>query len=161
MTEDINLPERMGRFFGSLSHELHAGEQIELLWRPRGEERPPRRECLPDFEQVSLKAVTLGPEHDVFVQAVTEPGTAPWEAESTQLLAYWYRRPRRSGDPRSALGAGAAEMRPLPYAEPSWAFIQCYPDGDSTCEAGWFYYRSRCPIRGELEAEGRSPELEW
>ena len=161
MTEDFNLSERMTIFFGSLSHELAAGEQVELLWQPRGENEFLRSECFPDLEGASRRAASLGPACDVYLQATTEPGTVPWETESTQLLAYWYNRPRESGDPRSLRFADVSEMCPLPHAEPSLAFFQHFPDGNTTCVAGWFYYRSRCPIRRRLASEGRSPELEW
>lgn len=161
MTEDFNLSERMTVFFGSLAYEFAAGEHLELLWTPRGEKYALRRECFPDLERASRRAASLGPACDVYLQATTEPGTVPWETENTQLLAYWHNRHRESGDPRSLQFADISEMRPLPYAEPSLVFIQCYPDGDTTCVAGWFYYRSRCPIRHQLASDGRSPELEW
>ena len=161
MTEDYNLSESMTVFFGSLSYEFAAGEQLELLWTPRGENEFLRSECFPDLEQASRRAASLGPACDVYLQATTEPGTTPWETENTQLLAYWHNRPRESGDPRSLRFSGVSEMRPLPYEEPSLAFFQDFPDGDSTCVAGWFYYRSRCPIRHQLASDGRSPELEW
>ncbi len=161
MTEDSNLSKRMALFFGSLSYKLAAGEQVELLWTPRGENHALRRECFADLQHTARRVTSLGPAHDVYLQAVTEPGTTPWETESTQLLAYWYNRARESGDPRSFQFSDVSEMRPLPYAEPSLVFIQHFPDGDTTCVAGWFYYRSRCPIRHRLASEGRSPELEW
>jgi hypothetical protein len=161
MTEASNLSERMTIFFDSLSHELAAGEQVELLWQPGGENEFLRSECFPDLKRASRRAASLGPACDVYLQATTEPGTTPWETENTQLLAYWHNRPRESGDPRSLRFADISEMRPLPYVEPSLVFIQCYPEGDTTCEAGWFYYRSRCPIRHRLASESCSPELEW
>ena len=161
MTEDSNLSERMNVFFGSLAYEFAAGEQLELLWKPREENSALHRECFPDLQQAARRAISLGPDYDVFLQAVTEPGTTPWENESTQLLAYWHSRPRDSDDPRSLEFADVIEMCYLPYDEPSLAFFQDFPDGDTTCEAGWLYYRSRCPIRHQLAAEGRSPELEW
>jgi len=161
MTEIYNLSERMTAFFGSLSHELAAGEQVELLWTPRGENYALRRECFPDLERASQRAASLGSACDVCLLATNEPGTVPWEAENTQLLAYWRHRPRESGDPCSLEFAGLIEMCPLPYDEPSLAFFQDFPDGDTTCVAGRLYYRSRCPIRHQLAAEGRSPELEW
>jgi len=161
MTEDYNLSERMTVFFGSLAYEFAAGEQLELLWKPREENSTIHTECFPDLQQAARRATSLGPDYDVFLQAVTEPGTTPWENESTQLLAYWRSRPRESGDPSNLEFAGVIEMCPLPYAEPSLAFFQDFPDGDTTCVAGWLYYRSRCPIRHQLAAEGRSPELEW
>jgi len=136
MTEDHNLSESMTVFFSSLSYEFAAGEQLELLWTPRGENEFLRSECFPDLKRASRKAASLGPACDVYLQATTEPGTTPWEAENTQLLAYWRNRPRESGDPRSLQFADISEMRPLPYAEPSLVFIQCYPDGDTTCVAG-------------------------
>jgi hypothetical protein len=159
--EDSNLLDRMTIFFGSLAYEVTAGEQIELLWKPREENSAIHRECFPDLQQAARRATSLGPACDVYLQATTEPGTTPWETESTQLLAYWHSRPRESGDPRSLEFAGVIEMRPLPYDEPSLAFFQNFPDGDTTCVAGQLYYRSRCPIRHRLAAEGRSPELEW
>lgn len=159
--EDSNLSDRMTIFFGSLSYEVASTEQIELLWTPRGENGDLRRECFPDLQQAARRATSLGPDHDVFLQAVTEPGTTPWEMQSTQLLAYWHTRPRRSGDPRTLEFAGVIEMCPLPYAEPSLAFFQDFPDGGTTCVAGRLYYRSRCPIRHRLIPEGCSPELEW
>ena len=161
MTEDYNLSERMTVFFGSLAYEFAAGEQLELLWKPREENSTIHRECFPDLQQAARRATSLDPDYDVFLQAVTEPGTTPWENESTQLLANWHSRPRESGDPSNLEFAGVMEMCPLPYTEPSLAFFQDFPDGDTTCEAGWLYYRSRCPIRHQLAAEGRSPELEW
>lgn len=161
MTGDYNLSERMTDFFGSLSYEFAAGEQLELLWTPYGENYALRRERFTDLERATRRAASLGPACDVYLQAATEPGTVPWETENTQLLAYWHNRPRESGDPRSLQFSDVSEMHSLPYAEPSLVFIQCYPDGDTTCEAGWLYYRSRCPIRHQLAAEGRSPELEW
>ena len=161
MTEASNLSERMTIFFDSLSHELAAGEQVELLWQPGGENEFLRSECFPDLKRASRRAASLGPACDMYLQATTEPGTTPWENESTQLLAYWRSRPRESGDPSNLEFAGVMEMCPLPYDEPSLAFFQDFPDGDTTCVAGWLYYRSRCPIRHQLAAEGRSPELEW
>ena len=161
MIEDSNLSEKMALFFGALSYELSGGEQVELLWKPRGENHALRRECFPDLQQAARRATSLGPAHDVFLQAVTVPGTTPWEAESTQLLAYWYNRPRESGDPRSLQFSDVSEMYTLPYDEPSLVFFRHYPDGDITCAAGWFYYRSRCPIRHRLASGGHSPELEW
>jgi hypothetical protein len=161
MTEDHNLSERMSIFFDSLAYKFDAGEQLELLWTPRGEGETLRSECFPDLERASRRASSLGPACDVYLQATTEPGTKPWETENTRLLAYWHNRPRESGDPRSLWFAGVMEMCPLPYDEPSLMFFQYFPDGDTTCVAGWLYYRSRCPIRRQLAAEGRSPELEW
>jgi hypothetical protein len=161
MTEDSNLSARMTMFFDSLSQELAAGEQFELLWTPRGEKYALRRECFPDLERASRRAASLGPACDVYLQATTELGTTPWETENTQLLAYWHNRPRESGDPRSLLFSGVSEMYTLPSDEPSLVFFQHFPDGDTTCMAGWLYYRSRCPIRHQLAAESRSPELEW
>jgi hypothetical protein len=161
MTEDYNLSERMTVFFGSLAYEFAAGEQLEVLWTPRGENYALRRECFPDLERASRRAASLGPACDVYLQATTEPGTTPWETENTHLLAYWHNRPRESGDPSNLEFAGVMEMCPLLYDEPSLAFFQDFPDGDTTCVAGWFYYRSRCPIRHQLASEGRSPELEW
>ena len=160
MTVNSNLSERMIAFFGSLSYLVDADELVEVLWAPRGENSALRRECFPDLQQAARRAASLGPAHHVFLQAVTEPGTTPWAKEGTQLLAYWHNRPRRNGDPRSLSYADAAEVRSL-YGEPSLVFIYCYPGGDSTCEAAWFYYRSRCPIREQHRAAGRSPELEW
>jgi hypothetical protein len=160
MTED-SLSERMTVFFGSLSYEFAAEEQFELLWKPREENSALHRESFPNLQQAARRTASLGPACDVYLQATTEPGTVPWETENTQLLAYRHNRPRESGDPRSLQFADISEMRPLPYAEPSLVFIQCYPDGDTSCVAGWLYYRSRCPIRHQLAAEGRSPELEW
>jgi hypothetical protein len=159
--EDSNLLDRMTIFFGSLRYEVTAGEQIELLWKPREENSAIHRECFPDLQQAARRATSLGPAHDVFLQVAAEPSTTPWENESTQLLAYWHSRPRESGDPRNLEFAGVIEMRHLPYDEPSLAFFQDFPDGDTTCVAGQLYYRSRCPIRHRLAAEGRSPELEW
>jgi hypothetical protein len=161
MTEDFNLSERMTMFFDSLSYKFAAGEQLELLWTPCGENYALSRECFPDLKRASRMAASLGPACDVYLQATTEPGTVPWETENTQLLAYWRNRPRESGDPRSLQFADISEMRPLPYAEPSLVFIQCYPDRDTTCVAGWFYYRSRCPIRYQLASDGCSSESEW
>lgn len=142
MADDVNLTESMSRFFGSLSHDLAAGELVELLWHPRDENEFRPRESFPDLEQAAQRAASLGSGHDVFLQATTEPGTAPWETEGTRLLACWLSRPRRGDDPRTVLGGGVAEMRLL-RGEPSLMFIQCFPDGDSTCEAIRFYYRSR------------------
>jgi hypothetical protein len=88
MTEDYNLSERMTVFFGSLAYEFAAGEQLELLWTPRGENEFLRSECFPDLERASRRAASLGPACDVYLQATTEPGTTPWETENTQLLAY-------------------------------------------------------------------------
>jgi hypothetical protein len=161
MIEDYNLSESMTIFFDLLSYEFAAGEQLELLWTPRGENYALRWECFHDLERASQRAASLGPACDVYLQATTEPGTVPWETEDTQLLAYWHNRPRESSDPRSLQFSDISEMHPLPYAEPSLVFIQCYPDGDTTCEAGRFYYRSRCPIRHRLASESCSPELEW
>jgi hypothetical protein len=161
MTEDSNLSERMSIFFGSLSYEFAAGEQLEVLWTPRGENEFLRSECFADLERASRRAASLGPACDVYLQATTEPGTVPWETENTQLLAYWHNRPRESGDPRSLEFADVLEMCYLPYDEPSLAFFQDFPDGDTTCVAGQLYYRSRCPIRHQLASDGCSPELEW
>jgi hypothetical protein len=161
MTEDFNLSERMTVFFGSLAYEFAAGEQLELLWTPRGENYALRRECFPDLERASRRAASLGPACDVYLQPTTEPGTTPWETENTRLLAYWHNRPRENGDPRSLEFSGVSEMYTLPYDEPSLVFFQDFPDGDTTCVAGWLYYRSRCPIRRRLAAEGRSSETEW
>lgn len=119
MIEDSNLSERMTIFFSSLAYEFAAGEQLELLWTPRGENYALRRECVLDLELASQRAASLGPACDVYLQATTEPGTTPWETEDTQLLAYWHNRPRESGDPRSLQFSDISEMRPLPYAEPS------------------------------------------
>jgi hypothetical protein len=160
MTEDFNLSERMTVFFGSLAYEFAAGEQLELLWKPREENSTIHRECFPDLQQAARRATSLGPDYDGYLQATTEPGTTPWETVNTQLPAYWHNRPRESDDPSNLEFAGVMEMCPLPYAEPSLVFIQCYPDGDTTCVAGWYYYRSRCPIRHQLASDGSS-ELEW
>ena len=67
-------------------------------------------------------------------------------AEAYEILSDPGKRERydlygRAG-PEAFPFADISEMRPLPYAEPSLVFIQCYPDGDTTCVAGWFYYRS-------------------
>ncbi len=151
MADDVNLSEGMSLFFGSLSHELAAGEQAELLWHPRGENEFRPRECFPDLMQASQRAASLGPHHNVFLQSTTEPGTTPWETEGTLLLACWLGRPRRVDDPRTVSGAGVAEMRLL-RGEPSLMLIQCFPDGDTTCEAIQFYYRSRWSAQQEPAA---------
>ena len=149
-------------FFDSLSYELPLESSSKLLWTPRGENDVRYGgNASPIWSGRARRVASLGPDYEVYLQATTEPGTTPWETENTQLLAYWHNRPRESGDPSNLEFAGVMEMCPLPYDEPSLAFFQDFPDGDTTCEAGWLYYRSRCPIRHRLAAEGRSPELEW
>ena len=65
MTEDYNLSERMTVFFGSLAYEFAAGEQLELLWKPREENSMIHRECFPDLQQAARRVTSLGPDYDV------------------------------------------------------------------------------------------------
>jgi hypothetical protein len=150
------LYEEMRQFFRELPSHYILGEeeQVELVWMPRGKNQPTHRECFPDLEQASARAVSLGPSHDVFLQAVIEPGTTPWETESTQLLACWH-------DVREKCGpTGVSTLVALPYDEPSQKWYQYYSGGGYTCIAVWFYYRSRCPIRARLRGEQQTPSDE-
>ena len=160
MIQDIRLYEGMRRFFWRLpdSYIITFDEQIELLWWPRGKNQPIHRECFPDLRRASQRAVLLGPAYDVFLQAVVEPGTTPWNTESTHLLASWCSRDRRPDDRLIGYYDGKGTLytlKPLPYAEPSLAILQHYPDGDYTCDAVEYYYRSRCPERARAEEEKR------
>ncbi len=152
MIQDVNLYEGMRRFFDSLpTYILGADEQVELVWMARGENQPIHRECFPDLKQASARAIALGPARNVFLQAVVEPGTTPWNTDSTQLLASWTDAPGRRGS------GGVATLQPLPNAEPSLVCFEYFSDGVTTCAAGWFYYRSRCPERARLRARSQSP----
>jgi hypothetical protein len=160
--DNANLYGEMSRFFRALPpYMLAADEQIELVYTPRGENRPTRRECFPDLEQASQRAISLGPAHNVFLQVVVEPGTTPWNTDSTQLLASWCARDRRPddhfvGDDGNAI---LTELLPLPHDEPSLVAQQYYPEGSYTCVAAWYYYRSRCPERARRrEAREAPPE---
>jgi hypothetical protein len=159
MIQDTNLYEGMRRWFRRLPDHyiITPHEQIELLWCPRGKNQRLHRECFPDLKQASQRAVSLGPAYNVFVQAVVEPGTTPWNTESTHLLASWYSRDRRPDDMLVGYDGKVTltSLKPLPYAEPSSAMLQHYPDGDYTCDAVRYYYRSRCTERARVEEEKR------
>src|SRR5215203_2273052 len=164
MIQDNNLYKYMSRFFGSLpsNYILAADEQIELVWMPRGKNQPTYTECFADLEQASQKAVSLGPAYDVFLQVVVEPDTTLWETDSTQLLASWYARDRRPDDHPAPDNVNIihTQLKPLPYAEPSLVYLQFYPDGDYTCVASSYLYRSRCPIRAEKERRRKPAQTE-
>lgn len=157
MVQDMHLYEGMHRFFRRLPADyiITPDEQIELLWGPRGKNLALHGECFPDLKQASQRAVSLGPAYNMFLQAVVEPGTTPWNTESTHLLAGWCSRDRRPDDTREGYEGNIVcfELKPLPYAEPSLAFLQHYPDGDYTYDAVQYYYRSRCPERAARAGE--------
>ncbi len=159
MIKEVNAYEGMWRFVSSLpTYILGADEQIELVSMPRGENQLSYREGLP-LIQASAGAIALGPAHDVFLQTVVEPGTTPWETDSTQLLASWCARDRRPDELVSgnAGNVTVTEFIRLRYAEPSLAGLEVYLDGAYTCEAAWYYYRSRCPERARLRVRSQSP----
>ena len=146
----------MRQFFDSLPpYILGSDEQVEVVWWPRGKNQPTRRECFPSLKQASARAISLGPNHDVFVQAVVEPGTTPWNSDTTQLLAAWCSRDRRPDDKLVGYDGNCTltSLKPLPHAEPSLALLQHYPDGDYTYDAVYYYYRGRCPERARADEE--------
>jgi len=134
------------RFLADLpDYLLGEEERVEVVYSGDGPGSELLRECFPDLEQAKQRALELGPSRDVWVQAVSEPGTKPWETEGTDLLVYWYGRERRAKDGYARPGAVITTMLGLEYSEPSLTFYECFRDGDATLEAGGFYYRSRCP----------------
>lgn len=159
MIQDDHLYEGMRRWYRRLPahYIITPDEQIELLWCPRGKDQTLYRECFPGLKQASRRAVSLGPAYDVFLQAVVEPGTTPWNTESTHLLASWYSRDRRPDDRLVGYDGKVTltTLTALPYAEPSLVGLQHYPDGGSICDAVQYYYRSRCPERARAEEEKR------
>lgn len=159
MIQDNNLYEGMRRFFRVLPDRyiIAADEQVELIFTPVGKNQQTHRECFPDLKQAAARAISLGPAYDMFLQAVVEPGTTPWGTDTTQLLAAWCSRDRRPDDKRVGYDGNctSTNLKPLPHAEPSLAFLQHYPVGDYTCDAVYYYYRSRCPERARAEEEKR------
>jgi hypothetical protein len=155
MIQDDNLYEGMRRFFRRLPnyYVIAEDEQIELFWTTLDKNQPAIRECFPNLKQALQRAISLGPAHHMVLQAVIEPGTLPWETDSTQTLAVWRHAPGRSGS------NGVATLRALPFVEPSTHWFEYFSDGVSTYEASWFYYHSRCPIRAQTE-ERRSRQDE-
>jgi len=159
MIQDDRLYEGMRRFLRRLPDHyiITSDEQIELLWSPRGKNQLLCRECFPDLKWATQRAVSLGPAYDVFLQAVVESGTTPWNTDSTHLLASWCSRDRRPDDTLVGYDGKVTltMLKTLPYGEPSLMGLQHYPDGDYTCDAVQYYYRSRCPERARAEEEKR------
>jgi hypothetical protein len=159
MIQENNLYEGMRQFFRRLPDHyiITAEEQIELIWWPPGKNQPSHRECFPDLKQASQRAISLGPAHHIVLQAVIEPGTAPWNSDSTQVLAMWGDAPGMPGS--NGITTGGARLHPLLLVEPSQQWVEYFSDGVTTCcEASWFYYRSRCPIRAQIEQKRQQEE---
>jgi hypothetical protein len=107
-------------------------------------------EYFPDLEQASARAVALGPSYDIVVNAVVEPGTKPGDTGSTQLLASW----RYDASEKHA-SSDVVSLQPLLSAEPGLMWCEYFSDASITCEARWYYHRSRCPIRAQIEESRR------
>lgn len=99
MIPNDDLHEEMRQFFRRLPNYyiITEDEQIELIWTALGKNQLAIRECFPNLKQALQRAISLGPAHHMVLQAVIEPGTLPWETDSTQALAAWRDAPGRSG----------------------------------------------------------------
>ena len=143
--------EAMRRFFQKIPahYMLDPGEQVELMYWPLGEDELFYREYFLDLEQASARAVSLGPSYEISIQAVAEPGTTPWDTDGCQTLARWIVNfgPLANGE--------VVVLEPLRQAEPSFVCREYFSDWPLTWEASRFYYRSRCPIRAQIEERRR------
>lgn len=144
--EVSDLRGAMGWFFNGLpSYKLWGGEEAELVWESHGDSQTAHKERFPDVERAAAKAATLSPNHEVSLWAVSQH-TLPKGKNGKQILAYWHPRHRQPEDRWTGYDGTAVttEMVPLVINEPSQAWAQHYPSGNVTCDAVWFFYRSRC-----------------
>ena len=143
--EVFDLRGAMGRFFNGLPpYRLTADEEVELDWGSREESRTTHKVRFPDVESAAAKAASLSPNYEVDLYAVPRR-SVPQDKNGKQLLACWHFRDRRADDRFTNYGGplGTTRMVPLKRDEPSLAFVQHYPFGELTCDAVWFFYRSR------------------
>lgn len=143
--EVIDLHRARRRFFDDLPpYKIEAHEEIELSSKPYRGSVPLRKERFPDVESAVAKAVMLGPDHEINLCAVPRH-RLPEGRNDGHILAYWHPRRRQADDRLTGYDGTAVTTRmvPLPIREPSQAWVQQYPAGEITCDAAWFFYRSR------------------
>ena len=139
-----DLRGAMGQFFNGLPpYKLTADEEVELDWESREESRTTHKERFPDVETAAAKAATSSPDQMINLWVVPQ-STLPKVRNSKQILAYWHSRDRQPEDRATSYdGIAVTRMVPLAISEPSLMFVQQYPSGNITCDAAWFFYRSR------------------
>ncbi len=141
--QDDNLYERMRSFFDRIDDfEIAENEVIELAWIHRDADEAWRAQYVPDLDQAALRAVALGPDHDILILVRKRLEKGVQGNASVDPLVAWRSREKRPGDHYPPPGLDFVCLSRSSDGQCRYS-TQHFANGSGTCEAVMFTYPYR------------------